>query len=33
MYLQALAIGEPPRLSPDQIAAVQQQFSSLDYGL
>ncbi len=33
MYLQALAIGEPPRLGPDQIAAVQQQFSSLDYGL
>jgi len=33
MYLQALAAGEPPLLSAEQIAAVQQQFSSLDYGL
>jgi len=33
MYLQALAAGEPPLLSAEQITAVQQQFSSLQYGL
>jgi L-fuculose-phosphate aldolase len=32
MYLQALQIGEPPLLSSDQMAEVQQQFQSLNYG-
>lgn len=31
MYLQAMALGEPPVLSPEQMAAVQQQFSMLLY--
>ena len=32
MYLQALQLGEPPVLDPAQMAAVQQQFTSLLYG-
>ena len=32
MYLQALALGEPPLLSPGQMEAVQQQFRELLYG-
>jgi L-fuculose-phosphate aldolase len=32
MYLQALALGEPPLLSPEQMAAVQHQFATLLYG-
>ena len=32
MYLQALQLGEPPRLDAEQMAAVQQQFRSLLYG-
>ncbi|MFZ9228559.1 MAG: class II aldolase/adducin family protein [Prochlorococcaceae cyanobacterium] len=31
MYLQAMALGEPPLLSPEQMAAVQHQFSTLLY--
>ena len=31
MYLQAMALGEPPLLSPEQMAAVQQQFKTLLY--
>ena len=33
MYLQARTLGEPPRLDGAQIEAVQQQFSSLLYGV
>ena len=32
MYLQALQLGEPPLLSPEQMAAVHQQFRTLLYG-
>jgi len=32
MYLQALQLGEPPRLSPEQMAAVHHQFRTLLYG-
>jgi L-fuculose-phosphate aldolase len=32
MYLQALQLGEPPLLSPEQMAAVHRQFRSLHYG-
>lgn len=32
MYLQALQLGEPPLLSPEQMAAVHAQFRSLHYG-
>jgi L-fuculose-phosphate aldolase len=32
MYLQALQLGEPPLLSPEQMAAVQHQFATLLYG-
>ena len=32
MYLQALQLGEPPVLDAAQMAAVQQQFTSLLYG-
>lgn len=33
MYLQALQLGEPPRLSPVQMAAVHDQFRTLLYGV
>ena len=32
MYLQALQLGEPPRLSAEQMAAVHHQFRTLLYG-
>ncbi|MBD2423845.1 class II aldolase/adducin family protein [Cyanobium sp. FACHB-13342] len=32
MYLQALQLGEPPLLSPEQMAAVHHQFRTLLYG-
>lgn len=32
MYLQACSLGEPPRLNPQQMRAVQQQFRELLYG-
>jgi L-fuculose-phosphate aldolase len=32
MYLQALQLGEPPRLSSEQMAAVHHQFRTLCYG-
>jgi L-fuculose-phosphate aldolase len=32
MYLQALQLGEPPHLSPEQMAAVHHQFRTLLYG-
>lgn len=32
MYLQACQLGEPPRLSTEQMQAVQQQFRALLYG-
>ena len=32
MYLQALQLGEPPLLSPEQMAAVHHQFRTLHYG-
>jgi len=32
MYLQALQLGEPPLLSPDQMRAVHAQFQGLHYG-
>ena len=32
MYLQALQLGEPPRLSAEQMAAVHNQFRTLLYG-
>lgn len=33
MYLQALQLGEPPLLSPEQMAAVHHQFRTLLYGV